>query len=200
MDELRLFVAIELPDRAVRDLETLQDRLRQIDPEDVIRWSSGDAFHLTLKFLGPAPEDELPELCDALGDAIRRSQIAPFDLIADGLGGFPDILQPRTIWAGIGGALDPLTTLQRHLEKAVAPLRLPVDHKPFSPHLTLGRAYQNVAKAKLSAFGSRLSELDVGHISRWQVAAVWLMHSDLQPRGPIYHEVARWSLPIPAEH
>ena len=198
MDELRLFVALELPDRTIRDLENVQDRLRHVDAEDIIRWSSGDGFHLTLKFLGDAPEDELPEICQALGDAITASDCGPFTLSADGLGGFPDILTPRTVWAGVSGDLDKLQPLQKIVEKAIAPLRLPVDNKAFSPHLTLGRAYHNAAKAKLSVFGYRLSELDVGLISRWPIEAVSLMHSELRPGGPIYHEVAVWRLAAPA--
>jgi len=199
MDELRLFVALELPDRSIRDLENVQDRLRQVDTEDIIRWSSGDGFHLTLKFLGDAPEDELPEICTALGDAINHSQPVSFGLSAEGLGGFPDVFTPRTVWAGVTGAIDRLLSLQKVVEKSVAPLRLPVDNKAFSPHLTLGRAYHNAAKAKLSAFGYRLSELDIGPISQWPVKTVSLMHSELRPGGPIYHEVAVWSLVEPRQ-
>jgi 2'-5' RNA ligase len=197
MDELRLFVALELPDRAIRDLENVQDRLRQVDAEDIIRWSSGDGFHLTLKFMGDAPEDELPEIYAALGNAITASKSAPFSLIAEGIGGFPDIFTPRTVWAGVAGELDKLLPLQMLIEKAIAPLRLPVDNKAFSPHLTLGRMYPKVAKDKISAFGYRLSELDIGKISQWPVEAVSLMHSELQRRGPVYHEVATWRLTDP---
>src|SRR5262249_45643969 len=107
-DTLRLFIAIELPDTAIRALENVQDRVRQIDTERAIRWGSGDGFHLTLKFLGEAPDERLSTIRGTLIDAVRESKIAPFGLSIDGLGGFPDVFAPRTVWAGVRGDSDGL--------------------------------------------------------------------------------------------
>ena len=189
-DTLRLFIAIELPDRAIRALETVQDRLRQTDFDHAIRWSSGDSFHLTLKFFGEAPAERLSTIRGVLADAIDVSKIPSFGLTIEGLGGFPDIFAPRTVWAGVHGDSEQLRALQKAVESSIAPLGFPTESRPFSPHLTLGRAYQNVPRAKLSAFGRKLAALDLGEITRWQVEAVSLMKSDLRPSGAVYTELA----------
>ncbi|MHB8629535.1 MAG: RNA 2',3'-cyclic phosphodiesterase [Aggregatilineales bacterium] len=189
-DTLRLFVAIELPDSVIRALETVQDRVRQIDTERAIRWSAGDGFHLTLKFLGETPTERLPTIGGVLTDAVRDSKIAPFGLSTDGLGGFPDVLTPRTVWAGVRGDMVLLRAVQKIVESAIAPLGFPSESHPFSPHLTLGRAWQNVPRAKLAAFGRKLASLDIGEISHWQVEAVSLMKSELRPSGAVYTELA----------
>ncbi len=189
-DSLRLFVAIELLDSAIRALETVQDRVRQIDTDRAIRWSAGDGFHLTLKFLGETPDERLSTIRGVLTDAVRGSKIAPFGLSIDGLGGFPDVFAPRTVWAGVRGDVERLRALQKAVESAIAPLGFPAESRPFSPHLTLGRARQNVPRAKLAAFGRKLASLDIGEITHWQVEAVSLMKSDLRPGGAVYTELA----------
>ncbi len=193
-DTLRLFIAIELPDRAIRALETVQDRIRQIDVDHAIRWGSGDSFHLTLKFLGEAPAERLSTIRGVLADAIDESSIVPFDLTIEGLGGFPDIFAPRTVWAGVHGDAERLRALQKAVESSIAPLGFPAESRQFSPHLTLGRAYQNVPRAKLAAFGRKLASLDLGEIMRWQAEAVSLMKSELRPRGAVYAELSVFNL------
>jgi 2'-5' RNA ligase len=193
-DTLRLLIAIELPDTAIRALETVRDRVRQIDTERAIRWSSGDGFHLTLKFLGEAPDERLSTIRGTLVDAVRESKIAPFGLSIDGLGGFPDVFAPRTVWAGVHGDLEQLRRLQKVVESAIAPLGFPTESRPFSPHLTLGRARQGAPRAKLVAFGRKLASLDIGEITHWQVETVSLMKSELRPSGAIYTELVTCEL------
>ena len=189
-DTLRLFIAIELTDAAIRALENVQDRVRQIDTDRAIRWNAGDGFHLTLKFLGETPDERLSSIRGTLIDAVQASKISPFGLSIDGLGGFPDVFAPRTVWAGLRGDSEQLRKLQKAVESAIAPLGFPTESRPFSPHLTLGRARQDTPRAKLNAFGRKLAALDIGEVTRWQVEAVSLMKSDLRPSGAVYTELA----------
>jgi 2'-5' RNA ligase len=86
-----------------------------------------DEIHLTLRFLGPTPEEEIPRLVEFL-----RRTIAPFrrpGIRVAGTGAFPDERSARVLWAGID---DPGHRLP-HLAAAVG------ESKPYTPHLTVAR-------------------------------------------------------------
>ena len=67
MTSIRTFIAVEL-DASMRDaLAGLQERIRRaLGPP--MRWVKPEGMHLTLKFLGQAPEDLVPSIADALDD------------------------------------------------------------------------------------------------------------------------------------
>ncbi len=193
-DTVRLFIAIQPPDSAIRALETLQDRLRQADPERVIRWGGGGSFHLTLKFLGDVPTERVSLIGEALSDAVKETP--PLVLTLSGVGGFPMSLTPHVVWAGIQGDLDRLNVLQQTVESAIARLGFPREGHEFSPHLTLGRARQDVSRRRLAAFGQRFAMLEIGDLASWQAVAVNLMRSDLRPMGAIHTQLAACPLKV----
>jgi 2'-5' RNA ligase len=80
---LRTFVALELPPAVKRLLAETQAQLRP--SARAVRWVDPVGAHLTLKFLGPTPEDAVVRIGAALraaaakeaGAATRRSRGAP---------------------------------------------------------------------------------------------------------------------------
>ncbi len=196
-DTLRLFIAVELPDVVYSLLEDVQQRLRYIDADRVIRWSAMDGVHLTLKFLGDVPTDQVAEVERTMQKAIRSAE--PFHLAVSGTGAFPHLQMPRTVWAGVSGDLKSLHALHEAVELAVAPLGFPAekptDGRPFSPHLTLGRSRQEARRASLARFGGQLAELEIGDVATWEVNAISLMQSDLRPSGAVYSELAHCPFP-----
>ena len=188
-ESLRLFIAIELPADVYDALSTLQKQLQAADRARAIRWSAIGGIHLTLKFLGDVPADRVPAIETALHEAAAGH--APFDLNVGGAGCFPHTRKPRVVWAGADGNLDALHALRDAVERTVSPLGYPTEARPFSPHLTLGRARQEASRDALAAIGKRVDEVKQGELARWHVAEISLMRSDLKPSGAVYTQVAR---------
>jgi 2'-5' RNA ligase len=65
-DELRLFIALPLPEDAAHALRAAVDPLRERFPA---RWLDEPTLHVTLLFLGPTRPAELPRLREALDGA-----------------------------------------------------------------------------------------------------------------------------------
>jgi 2'-5' RNA ligase len=67
----------------------------------------------------------------------------PVEIAVRGLGWFPNERRPRVFWAGIDGG-ELLRSLAHATERAVAQLGVPVEARPYSPHLTLARIKETV--------------------------------------------------------
>ena len=117
---IRAFLAIELPDSLRLGLAQVQGELKRSRAD--VRWVPVNNIHLTLKFFGNVPDDEI----DALAQAARQAaaEAAPLQLQATSAGAFPSPNAPRVVWLGLGGDVLPLTQLFYRLEKAFAALGL----------------------------------------------------------------------------
>src|SRR5437867_392019 len=100
--DLRLFIAIELPEAWTAALTRAQDTLRGRGL-DGLRWTRPEGIHLTLKFLGNVDERRVPELGASLEQAVAG--LRPFTLRLSGLGSFGPPARPRVVWAGVTGDL-----------------------------------------------------------------------------------------------
>ncbi len=186
-DSFRLFIAIELPTDVCDALAALQKRLRGFDHDHAVRWGSIDGVHLTLKFLGVTPATRQPSIEAAMQEA--AAGLKPFDLTMEGAGCFPDLRRPRVVWAGVGGDVKTLHMLRDAVERTVSPLGYPTEDRPFSPHLTLGRAKQEAPRVALSDLGEQIGKAEVGMLAGWHVEGISLMRSDLKPSGAVYTQV-----------
>ena len=134
---MRLFTAIEIPEEVRECLRAVVDRWKSLAR---INWSPVQNLHITTKFIGEWPEEKLDAMKHAL-HAIPTE--GSFEISVHGLGWFPDERRPRVLWAGIDAG-DALVTLARVTEEAVATLGVPVETRPYSPHLTLARIREAV--------------------------------------------------------
>ena len=135
MQQIRAFIAIELPEDARRALGNTARRLAEQLPQGSVRWVRPELIHLTLRFLGDTAVAKLPTIAAAL-DALG-AQHAPFTLALSEAGCFPNRKRPRVIWAGLDGQLAPLQALKRDLDRALAASGWELEDRPFQPHLTL---------------------------------------------------------------
>jgi 2'-5' RNA ligase len=191
----RLFIALELPPDVLKAIARVQSRLEDVFPERAIRWTRPQGIHLTLKFLGDAPPEQLDDLNAALAGAAAGHKA--FRLGVEGVGCFPNTQRPRVVWLGVVGDLKPLRALQAGVEEHIAPLGYPSDERGFSPHLTLGRARNNAGRDALSAVGQLVETEEVGRLADWQVTSVSLMRSQLKPGGAVYTQVGEAGLEPP---
>jgi 2'-5' RNA ligase len=135
-DTTRTFIAVAVPATLEARLAHLQSRLASLAPE--ARWTTARPWHVTLAFLGDVPHSELTAVCRAAAET--ASQFAPFELVLQGVGAFPDEQRPRVVWAGVSGAgVEALLRVQTDLSVALATLNYPAESHPFRPHVTLGR-------------------------------------------------------------
>jgi RNA 2',3'-cyclic 3'-phosphodiesterase len=148
---MRLFVALAVPDHLRGTLASLVDRLRRVDA--LPRWVSPENLHVTLKFVGEVPSGRL----SAIGQALAPVRFPhPFDLEFCGVGFFPNARRPGVAWIGIESSPN-LGSLASEVNRALAPLGMPPDERPFVAHLTIARCKQTPVSGEL------LSEIE-----KWQ--------------------------------
>jgi 2'-5' RNA ligase len=136
---LRLFFAVPVPAEAREQVRALIGDVQAGvgDGTARIRWVRVEGLHLTLRFLGPTPEDRVPPL-SAGADAIAAAE-APFEVELSGGGAFPSPARPRSLWVGVRDGADRLANLADALTNAAGECGLVLDTRPFAPHLTIGR-------------------------------------------------------------
>ncbi|MGC8958319.1 MAG: RNA 2',3'-cyclic phosphodiesterase [Chloroflexia bacterium] len=181
-ERIRTFIAIELPEEVRRGLARVQGELKRSHPP--VRWVAPEKIHVTLKFLGEIPAEQVEIVCQVT-DRVAASA-APFELEAAGAGVFPNRRRPRVVWVGVQGDLPALHALQTGLERELAQAGFPEEERPFSPHLTLGRVQDRASPAEARALGEAVVGLEVPSLGRWRVEQVVVMRSDLRPEGPLY--------------
>jgi 2'-5' RNA ligase len=180
----RLFFAVDPPAHAVADLAGVLTLLR--DVPGTPRWSTSDRWHLTLLFLGDVPPDRVVDLVAAAAPAVADAPAMRLRLA--GGGRFGSLRRPQVAWAGLEGDVGPLTDLAERLADVARSLRLPVEDRPFRPHLTLGRW-----RPRQPADGAVVERLADYRGPVWPVREVRLLDSHLGP-APRYDTVAAWPL------
>ncbi len=182
-EQIRSFIAIELPQNVKNGLAQLRNELERAE-HPFVKWVAPEGVHLTLKFLGNIPFKQVAEITKAIEAASKG--ISPFHLEISGLGGFPNLKQPRVLWVGIGGEIDKLVSLQQNIDLALALLGFAKEERPFVPHLTLARIRQGVSPKERKSFGELVMSTSFEISYPFDVKAVNLMRSQLTPAGAIY--------------
>ena len=150
------------------------------------RWGDPQRWHLTLLFLGAVPPALLPGLTAAVGDAVAGTPPAVLRLA--GAGRFGSARRPQVLWAGLDGDVAVVTALARRLSAAAGGLGLPVEDRPFRPHLTLGRWHP-----RHPADGDLPTRLAGYRGPDWPLAEVTLVRSTAGRHEPL----TAW--PVPAQ-
>ena len=192
MEKIRTFIAIELDESIKDELTSLQERLRAEAPRGSVRWVRSGGIHLTLKFLGDVPADQIGEITRALQKSCQG--FAPFSLSCGELGCFPNLKRPRVVWVGIQEETGTLAQLQKAIEENVGPLGYPPEKRKFSPHLTIGRVQKRVGSGDLRRLGEVVGASEIGTLGQMEVRSVNLMRSDLRPSGAVYTRLAEAEL------
>jgi 2'-5' RNA ligase len=188
MEQVRAFVAIELPQNLARELERIQGSLQNTAVARRVRWVKPGGIHLTLKFLGDVKASSITEIVHAVTQGSEG--VKPFTISFSGLGCFPSSSRPNVIWVGVEGDTEPLMRLQSAVEDRLSVLGYPEERRSYTPHLTLGRVARDVAASERRRLGDIVTEQDVGSLGEMQVREVCLMKSQLSPAGARYTRLA----------
>jgi len=179
IEEVRSFIAIELPENIKGRLGELQSRLQS--GKSRARWVAPESIHLTLKFLGDVKPDREAELAAGVVAAVQGAR--RFTLPVGGFGAFPSLSHPRVVWAGCQ-PVPPLELLQHRVEQAMERLGFPLEGRAFHPHLTLGRAQRDARASAFRDLEDRITALAFdGEVA---VESVDLMESQLARDGARY--------------
>lgn len=187
---LRCFWAIDVAAAVRQRLRLLQQQLGERAPEVAVRWVRPEAMHCTLRFLGDIEAQQVPRLQAAVTEAV--AELAPFAVVARGLGAFPSWRRASVLWAGLEAP--ELAPLAARVEAAVVGCGVAAEARGFLAHVTLGRLRLPRDGATLA---QSLAGLEVGELGRFTVAALRLYRSQLQPGGSCYTVLAE--VPLPGE-
>ena len=185
----RCFIAL-VPDRATRDA------LAAMPVGEAARRVGADQLHMTLAFLGTVASEKGARLAARLA-----SVVAPLPAQrAEPREYWPSAAHPRLVVvpfeAGSG-----LAELEARVRSLVAGLDLPVDdHRPFRPHVTLGR-FARAARPIHEGAASRVYVPDVPSLDGVALDAIprfdtlTLYSSTLARHGARYRALASAAVP-----
>jgi RNA 2',3'-cyclic 3'-phosphodiesterase len=180
---MRTFIAVEVPEDAKKNIGEYIESLNSLIPG--IKWVAPENLHFTVKFLGEIEEAKFVEVRQCV-EAVSR-EFGPFSMGLSGIGFFPGRERPRVVWIGADGGADILLDLFHELERCLEKIGFDLDDKPFSPHLTIGRAKKF---GKVGIPGT-LPDFDP---LQFEVNGISIMKSTLTPGGPIYERLAESGL------
>jgi 2'-5' RNA ligase len=177
---MRLFVAIEIPSEIHDALAVFVREMRGIAPQ--AKWVRAENLHVTLKFLGETEAPKVKAIESTLG-SIRSAQ--PVTLEFRGLGFFPNDRRPRVFWAGMEASAN-LKALAADIDHRLHRLGIPLEERPFTPHLTLARFNPPGLPPKLGSAVSNHSSRSFGSLTAREFH---LIESKLKSTGAEYTTV-----------
>ncbi len=191
MEEIRAFIAIELPREIKQMLDRLQNQFKS-GSQVPVKWVNPDIIHLTLKFLGNINADITGRITAALQEASRG--VHPIRVEIGGPGVFPNPGRVQVVWIGLAGDVDKLGQLQRRIDSSLAPLGFKPETRSFTPHLTLGRVRDRATPEQRQDLGRLITGTQFDAAGSLKVDAVHLIRSQLTREGPIYTRISSLTL------
>ncbi|HEY6763368.1 MAG TPA: RNA 2',3'-cyclic phosphodiesterase [Candidatus Sulfotelmatobacter sp.] len=194
---MRLFIALDLHESIRENVSTFVNSVKGFAPG--ARWARPESLHVTLKFIGQMPEDQVPQLQHILTELRAKA----FEIHVREYGFFPTAKAARVFWIGIHAGAQ-LAALAHDIDARTSALGIPREEHSFNPHLTIARrsggsgsrranredgpspTFRLLAE-KLVAMGP----LDFGSMA---VRRFFLYQSKLSPTGSRYSELCEFPL------
>jgi len=183
---VRLFVAIELTAEMRDALREVQGSLGRAT--EGIRWVRPEQLHLTIKFLGEVTDGKVSRVAEAVARSAARSSV--FEMQLTECGCFPLRGPVRIVWVGTHDGSGALQECVNTVEEEMEGIGFPKESRPFSAHLTIGRAKDGRGASGIRAPVERCKVTPV----RQSVDELTLMSSVLSPKGPSYSVVSKAKL------
>jgi len=181
---MRSFIAIPCPDELKNKIVELQE---QIKNSGKIKLVERENIHLTLKFLGDVPENEIKEIIEILDLISKDENNKKFKINLCGAGAFPDENYIKILWIGVSSGSEEILNLHRQIDFQLKSLDFKKDKK-FHPHFTIARVKFLKTEDKKEV-QRVLSENSGTSFCEFEVCGFKLMRSELNSSGPIYSVV-----------
>ncbi len=185
MSRIRTFIAVETPASIRQQAASIIQSLSACT--DSIKWVAPSKIHVTVKFLGDVEDTDVYQVCRTTADAVVDTE--PFQAPCRGVGAFPHLDRPRTVWLGIDDPDGQFEALHGRIDAALGQLNFPEDARRFRPHLTLGRL--RYGRRDLGDLVPRLQEKADMTLGRLDVAELIIFASELTSEGPAYSVMGR---------
>ena len=180
MNTKRTFLAISIP--CGTEFPALVEKLKKnLQHEKYINYVKTNQIHLTLKFVGDTPEEDVPAIIEACQKVAKRHQ--PFTMDFNRTGLFGSNHSPRVLWLGMTEQPKALFDLEADLLDTFDGLGYLRDRQNFVPHLTVCRIKQLVDK---QFFLQIYNSIEQKTYLNADVKELVYFQSFLQPSGPFY--------------
>jgi 2'-5' RNA ligase len=181
---MRTFIAIEIPEPLKQKLDHSIGVLRSDIEDGLIRWIRTTSMHLTLKFLGEIEQVQVRTVQQVLDEVAVK--FSSFTLEIAGFGCFPNSSRPRVFWAGFESTSSELLRLEAEVASRMESIGFERERREFHPHLTLARVRKGLSRADMDRIAGWAQDSQIGTVGRFEVVAINLIHSILQPDGATY--------------
>ncbi|NCA86822.1 MAG: RNA 2',3'-cyclic phosphodiesterase [Clostridia bacterium] len=182
----RIFAAVKIAPDA--NFISIYTQLKAALRHDRINWVPLQNVHLTLKFFGEVPDEQIEAIDETLRQASERHK--PFGMQLFGTGIFGSSYDPHVVWFGIRQS-EQISALASDVLDAVVPLGFPRDRQNFRPHLTIGRIKRIADK---NIFQQAIHKYSDTSIQEIKVESFELIESKLLPEGPVYTVLERYGI------
>jgi RNA 2',3'-cyclic 3'-phosphodiesterase len=191
----RAFIALALGEQSRKAVAAQINRLRPLSK--AVTWTPPANLHLTLRFLGDQSDEQLSEVLLALQEA--ADGVSGFTMGLRGLGAFPGLEHPRTIWVGVSAGAPEVRELQARVSEALARRGTPADSRAWQAHVTIGRVpvQKRWRREGMADIRSGLIRGGATTFGSTHVTSIEVMRSDLRPAGARYTPIA--SVPLASE-
>lgn len=179
---IRLFAALNIP-------EEIKDKLIEVRnsviPNSNFKWESREKLHLTLKFIGDFPAENVDQIKSELmfleNYSSLKSEFFNF-------GYFSRNNKPVILWAGMK-ILEPINQIVSELNLRLEKFSIQKEDRAFKPHLTLLRIKNDFDESLIHKFKNFTFEP-----INFYTNSISLYKSELQKSGSKYFEIKNYKL------
>ncbi len=185
----RLFLAIPIKTNDNGFIPLIDGLKRQLAHEKRINWVKPEHIHLTLKFIGNTPNEDIPKIIDGVGEMLQNHKSFTMDFNRTGI--FGSRYAPRVLWLGMQNTPQELYDLEEDTLSTFDKLGYLRDRQNFVPHITLGRIKELCEK---QYFQKVVAATEQKSYIKQEVNEIILFQSILRPEGAFYKEIKRFEL------
>ena len=191
---MRLFVGLDLADNIRVHLQQFVGSISGLASD--VRWVGTSSWHVTLKFIGSQPDDGI----DKVKIALSVIPSNPLQLTFAGYRFFPEHKPPQIFAIGIKPNPE-LVSLAAAVDKALVPLGIPEETRPYNPHITLARANSGATRHRREKRVNRFQRLQeklaaspIAEFGTMTAREFFLYQSKPSAEGSLYLKIARFDL------
>jgi 2'-5' RNA ligase len=151
------------------------------------KWVSPQGIHLTLCFLGEISQAQVEAVKGVM--ASTAPDFPQFRLSLAGVGAFPGLERPQTVWTGLSGDIETLCRLQIALESGLSTAGYKPESRPYRPHLTLARIREEATPPARRRLGEAIRQMPPLVPEGISVSEISLMRSELFRSGAVYSRI-----------